>query len=101
MLSKLKNTLRHTLTYGLGNLSIKLIGLVLLPLYTKHLSSAEYGAFAILEVTMMIITYVFSFKLSTAMMRWWSTINDHNYKKVIVFTAFSSSVLVVIFININ
>ena len=101
MLSKLKNTLRHTLIYGLGNLSIKLIGLVLLPLYTKHLSSAEYGAFAILEVTMMIITYVFSFKLSTAMMRWWSTIRDHNYKKVIVFTTFSSSVLVVIFINIS
>jgi O-antigen/teichoic acid export membrane protein len=101
MLNKLKNTLKHTFIYGLGNLSIKLIGLVLLPLYTKHLSSAEYGAFAILEVTSLIITYVFSFKLSTSMMRWWSTIKDDNYKKVIVFTAFSSSILVIIFLNIN
>lgn len=101
MLNKLKNTLKHTFIYGLGNLSIKLIGLVLLPLYTKHLSSAEYGAFAILEVTSLIITYVFSFKLSTSMMRWWSSIEDDNYKKVIVFTAFSSSILVVIFLNIN
>jgi O-antigen/teichoic acid export membrane protein len=39
--------LRHAAVYGAGNLLAQASGLVLLPLYTRHLSPAEYG---VLEV---------------------------------------------------
>lgn len=51
MLNHLRNTVKHTAIYSLGNLSTKIIGLILLPLYTSYLTTAEYGIFSILEVT--------------------------------------------------
>ena len=58
MILKLKTTLKHTTIYGFGNAATKLIGVVLLPLYTKELSVSEYGVLAILETTILILTQV-------------------------------------------
>ncbi len=100
MLNKLKHTFKHTFIYSIGNVSLKLIGIVLLPLYTTHLDSAEYGAYAILEVTSMIIVSVLSFRLSTAMMRWWAGTKDNHDRKSIVFTSFISAFTVVLLFNL-
>jgi len=100
MLDKLKHTFKHTLIYSIGNISLKLIGIVLLPLYTTHLESSEYGAYAILEVTSMILVSVLSFRLSTAMMRWWAGTKNIYNRKSIVFTSFISALTVVLFFNI-
>ena len=58
MLSKLKNTVKHSAIYSLGNLSAKLVGFILLPIYFHHLTIEEYGIFSILEVTAQIILEV-------------------------------------------
>ena len=100
MLNKLKHTFKHTVIYGIGNVSLKLIGIVLLPLYTTHLGSSEYGAYAILEVTSMILVSVLSFRLSTAMMRWWAGTKDYYNRKSIVFTSFISAFTIVLFFNL-
>lgn len=100
MLDKLKHTFKHTVIYSIGNVSLKLIGIILLPLYTTHLESSEYGAYAILEVTSMILVSVLSFRLSTAMMRWWAGTKDDYKKKSIVFTSFISAFTIVLFLNL-
>ena len=100
MLDKLKHTFKHTVIYSIGNVSLKLIGIILLPLYTTHLESSEYGAYAILEVTSMILVSVLSFRLSTAMMRWWAGTKDDYNKKSIVFTSFISAFTIVLFLNL-
>ena len=100
MISKLKHTAKHTIIYSLGNLSSKLIGFVLLPLYTTHLSTTEYGMWGTLEAVMLFVATVFGFRLSTAMMRWYSTEKNDYKKKSIIYTAFISTVFVAIFINI-
>ena len=61
MLKELKNTIRHTAIYGFGNVAVKLIGFVLMPLYTKHISVPEYGILGILEVTILILSQVLIF----------------------------------------
>ena len=43
MLGKFINLLRHTLIYGLGNYGIKVLGFLLIPLYTRLLSPSDYG----------------------------------------------------------
>jgi O-antigen/teichoic acid export membrane protein len=100
MLNKLKHTFKHTIIYSIGNVSLKLIGIVLLPLYTTHLESSEYGAYAILEVTSLILVSVLSFRLSTAMMRWWAGTKEYYNKKSIVFTSFISALAIVLFFNL-
>jgi len=69
MLEKVKNTLKHSAIYSLGNIASKLIGIVLLPLYTAHITVAEYGGLGILEITVMILTQVLILGQSQAYLR--------------------------------
>lgn len=100
MLNKLKQTGKQALIYSLGNISAKLIGFVLLPLYTSYLSTEEYGILALLEITSTFMVAVLSFKLSTAMMRWCSNENSEEKIKGILFTTFSTAIVILILLNL-
>lgn len=100
MLNLFKHTFKHTAIYSLGNLSLKAIGLVLLPLYTSHLTTSDYGVLAILEVTSTLFVAFFSLKLSTAMMRWCSNESDEKKKKSIVFTNYGFTWVFIIALNV-
>lgn len=99
MLSKLKHTAKHTTIYSLGNISTKIIGLILLPLYTTHLSTSEYGILAILETTNQFLISVFNMQISVAMMRWWADAKTNKEKKTIIFNTFFPLLLVVLAFN--
>lgn len=99
MLSKLKNTLKHSAIYSFGNLSVKAISFLLLPLYTSYLTTEQYGILAILAITGQFLLTIFLFSLSNAIMRWWVEYKDEYERKKIVFTAFSFLVVVVAIFN--
>ncbi len=96
MFKNLFNTAKHTIIYSLGNLSIKMVGFILLPLYTTYLTTADYGLLAIIEAIAQFSIGVLSFKLSTAMLRWASVESDTYKKKQIIFTAMLSSGILII-----
>lgn len=87
MLDKLKNTIKHSSIYSLGNLSAKLVGFILLPIYFHYLSIEEYGILALLEVTGQILLETLIISIPTAMMRWYSFAKDENEGKSIIFTS--------------
>lgn len=93
MLNDLKKTLKHTIIYGLGNVLSKLVGLILLPLYTEHLTTEEYGVLALLEVTSQLAIVFFTFKIPQAMLRWCSTEKDPDKEKSIIYTSLISVLL--------
>ncbi|MBD3341830.1 MAG: oligosaccharide flippase family protein [Candidatus Lokiarchaeota archaeon] len=101
MLTYLKQTAKHTIVYSVGNLSNKLIGFILLPIYTSYLTLSDYGVFGILEVTMQILAMVFNFGLPLAMLRWCAEESDKKKEKSIVFTTFSSLVFLMILFNLS
>lgn len=88
MFDKLKNTVKHSAIYSLGNLSAKLVGFILLPIYLNYLSIEEYGILTLLEVTGQIILEVLLISIPTAMMRWYALSKSEAEKKSIVFTSF-------------
>lgn len=88
MLTRLKKTIRHTAIYLLGNLSTKLIGIVLLPLYTKELTVAEYGILGILEITIFIIAQILLTGQSHALLRFYDLDEFREKKKSVVLTIF-------------
>ncbi|MBA4406445.1 hypothetical protein C0389_04140 [bacterium] len=59
MLARLKSTVRDTLVYSLSNIAPKLVGIVLLPLYTAKLALGEFGNWDLLDVTVAILTEIF------------------------------------------
>lgn len=94
MFADIKKTVKHTAVYSLGNISTKLVGFILLPLYTTHLSTEEYGILAILQAIAQILIGVFGLSLPTAMMRWAAPEQDNNKQKSIVFTTLIATVII-------
>lgn len=99
MFNELKNTVKQTSIYSLGNLSTKLVGFFLLPLYTGYLTTGEYGILAILQAIGQILIGVFGFNLPTAMMRWYSSEKDNLSQRSIVFTTFISTLIISVLLS--
>lgn len=102
MLQGIKNTAKSSIIYGLGNISTKLVGIVLLPLYTntKLISVEEFGVLGVLDVSIQILVAIFGLSLYQAFFRWYW---DKSYvleRKSIFFTVFTFLLLVVSIISI-
>lgn len=81
-------------------MGIKVIGLILLPIYTDKLTPDQYGMWSILEITSQILVITFGFRLSTALLRFYASENDDKGRGRIVFTAFGATILSVIIFNL-
>ena len=92
----LKKLSKDTLVYGLGNGFIKLIGVFLLPFYTKVLSPEDYGILSTISVTMMMIVATLNAGLDGASMFYFYTIKTDEEKGKLLFTKFVLRLLVVV-----
>lgn len=100
MLNKLKSTAKHTFIYSLGNFSTKVVGLVLLPLYTAKLTLLDYGKFTILETTAMFMAMIFGLRIVSSMMRWSAETEDKTERKSILFNSYFMLFFVAILLNV-
>jgi len=94
MLQYIKTAFKNSLVYGLGNISTKLIGFVLLPVYTSHLSVHEYGILAILEVSSQVIIGVFGLSLTYPFFRWYYDKEYIEKRRTMMFTCMITLALV-------
>ncbi|MCD4817816.1 MAG: oligosaccharide flippase family protein [Candidatus Cloacimonetes bacterium] len=94
MKNEIKQTAKHTIIYSIGNLSIKVIGLLLLPLYTSRLTLSDYGKLGILEVTTQFLIVIFGLNIYSAMIRWCSEEDSIEKQKTIIFTSYISLISV-------
>jgi O-antigen/teichoic acid export membrane protein len=99
MLSRLRSTAKNSFIYGIGNLSTKLIGLILLPLYTHILPVGEFGMLAMLESTSQVLITIFGLSLYNAFLRWyWEKEYEQRrnsmFFTVLVFLTFVSALMV-------
>lgn len=86
MLDKLKRTVKHSAIFALGKIGAKLVGFILLPIYTRELSTAQYGILALLEMADLLGGHVLSLSLQNALFRWYALAQDENKKGNYVFT---------------
>ncbi len=91
MQNQVKNLLKGVLIYGFGNVSVKLIGLILLRLYTdpKILTVDEFATLGILESTSLIVISLFSLSLYSAYIRWYWDKEFIPRRKSILFSCFA------------
>jgi O-antigen/teichoic acid export membrane protein len=86
MLPLLKSTVKNSFIYSLGNLSTKIAGFILIPLYTKYLPLSDYGVLGLLEVTSTAIIVLFGLNLYSAFFRWYYDKNYQGRQKSLFFT---------------
>jgi O-antigen/teichoic acid export membrane protein len=90
-------TAQHSVIYAIGTMLSRLTGLIMLPIYTRYLIPADYGALALFTLAIELMGILVGIRISQAMFRFYILEEDAAQKKVIVstvlFTAFISSVI--------
>jgi len=89
MQADFKRLTRGTLIYGLGSVLNRLLGFLLLPVFTAYLTPAEYGIAAILGLMSMLIMPFFSLGFSASMAPCYFDTHDPRRKEATVWTAFA------------
>ena len=86
LLQTLKKLLKHSVIYGLGGMLAKLLGFVLLPIYTRYLTPADYGILVLLGVTSSFAAAIAQLGLGSALFR--EVIYKESDESTVVSTAF-------------
>jgi len=71
MLNKFRTLLGHTMIYGLGNYGIKVFGFLLIPLYTRYLTTADYGVMALVSMYTQVMFILMNLGQSTSLFRFY------------------------------
>ena len=75
--------------YGIGNILVKLSGVILIPLYLKYINETEFGIVTLFE-TIFQFTLIFSgFGVKSGFMRWYHEKDDRSVQKSLFFTSWS------------
>ncbi|MDO9338951.1 MAG: hypothetical protein Q7T72_00310, partial [Bacteroidales bacterium] len=96
MLKSIKISLKDTLIYGLGNIAVKVVGLILIPLYTnpKFFSIDEFGVLGILEISGLVLTALLASALPQSLQRWFWDKEHKDNQKGIFFMSFATQLIV-------
>lgn len=97
MLNQIKHIAKHSIIYSIGNIAAKIIGLLLIPIYTnpEFFTQSEFGVIAILESTFQLLLSILSFAMTAALARWYWDKEFRTRQKSIYFTCFTFLALMV------
>jgi len=85
---EMKRLVRHSAVYGLGGLVSRILAVLLLPLYTRYLSKADYGAIETLIALTTVLVIVLRAGISSAFFRFYFDADDDAARVTVVRTSF-------------
>ena len=88
MIKDIKSTSKHTAIYAFGSIATKIVGLVLIPLYTntQYLSHSDFGVLAVLEATAQLLVGLLTMAMVNSLTRWYWDAKYVDQQKSIFFT---------------
>jgi O-antigen/teichoic acid export membrane protein len=87
MFAQLLKTYKDAVIYSFGNLANKIVGFLLLPLYTHYLPLSEYGVLGLVEPFTQLLFTSLGLGMNSAYLRWYSIVKDSGEKKEIFFNS--------------
>ena len=98
MLNTFKSVAKGTVIYGFANVSIKLLGIILIPIYTnyKYLSKADFGVLGVLDTTYQLVIIVLGLSLYQSFARWYYDPEHKAAQKSMYFTVIIVNALICI-----
>ena len=85
---RLRELARHSAVYGLGSLVSRFIAVLLLPVYTRFLSPADYGLIETLIALSAILTVLLAAGVKSAFFRFYFDEADDAGKRRVIRTSF-------------
>ncbi len=97
----LKNILKQSSIYSLGNALRRIVGFILIPLYTHYLTPGDYGVLEILDLLIIMLGILLGLQaLGGSMVRIYYDYNEENKKELVISTAIWLAVFVCLLINV-
>lgn len=81
------STVKHGLIYFLGNALARLAGFIMLPVYTRVLTTGDYGVLEILSVSADVLSMIAGLGIRQAMLRLYYQHDDLHKRHAVVSTA--------------
>jgi O-antigen/teichoic acid export membrane protein len=85
---QLKRLGKHSVIYGLGGLVSRILAVFLLPLYTRYLSTSDYGQIETLIALVTVLTIILQFGISSAFFRFYFDADDAAGRRLVLRTSF-------------
>lgn len=87
---EIKQLGKHTMTYGLGNILSRIIGFLLIPLYTHYLTPSDYGVLQLVGLTAEVVGIILNLGIGEAIYRFYYNSRDAAHGNLVVSTAWYS-----------
>jgi O-antigen/teichoic acid export membrane protein len=88
MLERLKELVRHSAVYGFGSIVARVLGVLLLPLYTRYLTPGDFGLIETLVALSAVLTALVTQAMKSAFFRFYFDSKDERRRLLVVRTAF-------------
>jgi len=86
---ELKFLLKHSSIYGIGTIVGQAVGFLLLPLYTRYLTPADYGVATLIDITMGLAGVAVGSGIANAMPRFYYDRQDAEEKNLVISTLYT------------
>ena len=77
----------HAATYAVGNIARRLVGFVMLPIYTRFLTPADYGVIGLLTFALALFEPIFGARLTRAIPKFYFEVTDARSKRAVLWGA--------------
>ncbi|HYC52482.1 MAG TPA: oligosaccharide flippase family protein, partial [Gemmatimonadaceae bacterium] len=84
---------RHAILYAIGNILGKAIAFLMLPIYTRYLSPADYGIAALVEMTLDVVAIVAGSQIAQGIFRFYHKADTPEGRRRVVATALTALTL--------
>jgi len=98
MISKeLKFLLTHSSIYGLGTVVSRMVAFILLPLYTRYLTPADYGLLEAIDISTAVIGIVVTVGIAMALSRFYYESEEMEQRNRVVSTTYVTYSIIAVF----
>ena len=83
---QLTKTAKHSMIYGVGMMISSLTGLLMLPIYTRYLTPADYGVISLLTIMTDVAAVLIGMRIAQSMFRFYMMSEEEQEKRSVVST---------------
>jgi len=96
MIGSIKLSVRDSIIYGFGNVAVKIVGFILIPLYTNpdYFTTEDFGILGLLEISGLVLTAILASSLPQSLTRWYWDKDYISEQKSVFFMSFTTQIVV-------
>ncbi|MBU1318332.1 MAG: oligosaccharide flippase family protein [candidate division Zixibacteria bacterium] len=93
MFDELKNLSKHSLVYMLGSIASRMVGFLMIPVYTRYLTPSDYGVLELVSLTIDVVGMLAALGVNSAITRFYYEYKDRDQRDEVITTGLLSTIV--------